>query len=515
MLEGIGSFRVHFFGNREAVYDYDNQAHYTYKDMAVRSDRLGGFLLEELRLTKGDRVAFVSENAIPFLDCFFMSYCSGIVMVTYNFLLGKSNLAQMVGREEPRVIFYSERCRELIEDLRETHPEIEFISIIGKRDARDRYDYDDIMDYRSSEDLEYDAPGFEDIQMLIHTGGTTGEPKAAMLSYRALFFNMISQILTCEITSKDSALVVLPFFHTAGWNISMMPTLLTGGRVIITTTFDSEKTLRIIREEKPTLMLGVETIYLALAAHSDFSRTDFSSFRWLVSGAAPIKKRTLQRYWEKGVWLLNGYGMTEIGPSNMTQPIYEMTPEQIRKKWNSVGKPMFFNNVRIVDDDGVDVPTGESGELLFRGWLTFSGYWRSDEQTEDIVRDGWVYTGDIARKDKDGFYYIIGRRKNVYISGGENIYPAEIESVIDRHPDVAIVCVIGVPDEDWGEVGKALIVLKPNRTVSKEEIRQFATERLPCIKVPRYVSFIEELPKNSIDKVDLQIVNQLYRNTGE
>jgi fatty-acyl-CoA synthase len=243
--------------------------------------------------------------------------------------------------------------------------------------------------------------------------------------------------------------------------------------------------------------------------HPDFARTDLSCFRFMISGAAPISRLTMEAYWQKGVNIMNAYGMTEVGPSNISPPLCVMSPEDIREKWDAAGIPMPFNHCRIVDEEGRDAAIGERGELIFRGLLTFSGYWRDAENTRKIVRDGWVYTGDIACRDEDGYIRICGRKKNMYISGGENIYPVEIEHVLMDHPAVEYCCVFGVPDDRWGEVGKALIVRR-DKTVTKEALRSKVAQRSAKLKAPKYIEFVDAIPKNAAGKTDMKKVLERY-----
>ncbi len=421
----------------------------------------------------------------------------------------------MLERETPRVIFYSEKQKKLIEHFRQDGSNREYICILGEPDRQDRYTYEDIMAYEAKGTAIYEPPCFDDINMLIHTGGTTGGPKAAMMNYWAIFFNVISQILTASLNRDDCANVLLPFFHTAGWNVLMLLVLIVGGRVILTTNFCPEKVLEIIEKERPTICIGIEAMYKAIARHPNFEKTDFSSYRWMLNGAAPISRGTMEIYLKKGVRVVNAYGMTEAGPNNLCPGVNDMTTEEIYAKWSSVGRPMFFNNVRIVDERGVDVPEGESGELLFNGNLIFSGYWMDDEKTRSTVIDGWLNTGDIAYKDNDGYYYICGRKKNMFVSGGENIYPIEIEHLLMNHPAVESACVFGVADEKWGEIGKALIVLKPGYSATKEELQAYVGENSSSIKVPKFIQFLKELPKTPVGKVDMKVVAKKYGNCAD
>jgi fatty-acyl-CoA synthase len=312
------------------------------------------------------------------------------------------------------------------------------------------------------------------------------------------------------VTGRDCQLQLLPFFHTAGWNSLMLPVFVAGGRTVYISEFEAGKVLRAVAAEQPTTCIGVETMYKRLADHADFPAADLSSFRWMVNGAAPISRQTLETYWRKRVKLINAYGMTEIGPENLVPPVDAMSLEEIRDKWESVGRAMLFNQVKIIDEEGREAREGERGEMLFRGPLTFSGYWRDEEQTGSVVKSGWIHTGDIAYCDADGFYYICGRKKNMFISGGENIYPVEIEHALTGHPAVDFACVIGVEDEQWGEVGKALIILKPGAAATKSELRGLVKEECTSIKIPKYIQFIDKIPRTSVGKLDLPEIRRLY-----
>jgi fatty-acyl-CoA synthase len=242
----------------------------------------------------------------------------------------------------------------------------------------------------------------------------------------------------------------------------------------------------------------------------EFETTDWSSVKWVMSGAAPTPIQVMEKFWEKGIKICSGYGLTEGGPMNLGTPAQLMTMEQLKEKYMAVGIPFHFTVAKIVDDNGIEVGVEESGELIFSGPQVFSGYWKNEAETKKTFRDGWVYTGDIAKKDRDGFYYIVGRKKNMYISGGENVFPPEIERVLYDMEEVHECCVIGVPDEKWGEVGKAIIALKPGKQAVKEQVIAFLNTRLARYKIPRYVTFVPEVPKNTVGKIVAQDVVKLY-----
>ncbi|MDR1132288.1 MAG: AMP-binding protein [Oscillospiraceae bacterium] len=513
-LFNMGKYRVRFSGRHEAIYDYDTGKHYTYAKMDERSDKLAGFLVQRLGLKKGDRIGFCATNSVAFFDAYYAGFKTGIIITTYNCLLREKELFALIENESPRVIFYSEEFAFTMLSLREKGFTQEFICL-DDPGPEDRYCYCDIMnaaDYAPPEDPGLD---YEDIQMLIHTGGTTGTPKAAMMSFRSLFYNALADQQGFQLTENDTAILTLPLFHTAGWNVLTLPLLMIGGRLIIMRGFNPAKVLSAIREERPTIGISVETMYKALAMHPDFDQTDFSCYRTLVTGAAPTGRELLELYWAKGVKMVNAYGMTEVGPNNMCHPISLIEIEDVRAKWNSCGIPAPYNEVRFLDDEGNSVPVGERGEMVFGGKLLFSGYWNNPEATAAIMSDGWIHTGDMGYLDKDGFCYISGRKKNMFISGGENIFPQEIEDVIMLVPGVLEACVIGVPDPKWGEVGRVLIVTSPGAAVCREDVVEAVRNELSSIKVPKYVTFVESVPKNAVGKRDLNDIRKLYANPEE
>jgi len=510
----LGKDRVRFSGKHEAIYDYIMDEHYTYCDLDTRSDKLSWFLTKKLGLSKGDRIGFCSSNSIAFFDAYFSSYKTGIIVTTYNCLLHAKELLPMIENETPKIIFYSSEFIETIRTLKGNCTEQEFICIDENREE-DRYSYAEIISNEEYEIPEMPELNFEDIQMLIHTGGTTGIPKAAMMSFRSMFYNAISGITLFQLTETDSAILTLPLFHTAGWNVFTLPLLMVGGRIILMRSFDPETALKIIRDEKPTVGISVEMIYKAMALHPDFAKTSFDSYRYLITGAAPTGKALLETYWTKGVKILNAYGMTEIGPHNCCPPISSMSIEDVRNKWNACGIPCPFNQMRIVDSLGKDVPMGEKGELIFRGKLLFSGYWNNPEASKAIIDDGWVHTGDVGYLDSDGFCYISGRIKNMFISGGENIFPQEIEDVIMSLPSVMEACVLGVPDPKWGEVGRALVAKVPGAEVTRDEIIKKIKSELSSIKVTKYITFVDAIPKNAVGKRDSEEIKRLYGKAEE
>ncbi|MCR6546958.1 AMP-binding protein [Dehalobacterium formicoaceticum] len=508
--------RARISPKQEAIFDYDSGIRYSYSDLENRSEKLAYFLTKELGLKKGDRIGFIARTCVGMFDAFYASCKTGIIITTYNGLLKTTELIGLVENEEPKVIFFSEFFRGKASNIRDTVRGIrEFICLDDFYGPENRYSYQDILKCEVKEKLSRPLIDPEDLHMLVHTGGTTGTPKAAILSYRSVFMNAISEILTWQLTCKDSAYIAMPLFHTGGWNLLTLPLLMTGGKLVLASVFDPGKMLKISKEEKPSIFMGVEAMFNCISNHPDFATTDLSCYNWMINGGGPICKKSLEPYWNRGIRVFNGYGATEIGPNNLSPDVVNMTLEENRKKINTVGKPFFFNQLRIVDPEGNDVPQGKPGELLWKGELSFSGYWNHPEAMEEIMVDGWIRSGDVGYMDKDGDVYICGRLKNMYISAGENIYPLEVESVINSHPHVKKSCVIGVADKRLGEVGRALVVPNEGYDLAPEELKEYLIENLSSIKRPKYITIVESIPRNEVGKKDMRLIQEMYGTVKE
>lgn len=501
-----------FFGNkmtfcadREAIYEYDTHRHFTYRDIRRRSSHVASYLVRKLGLKKDDRVGLCAQNRIEFFDFFFAAYKTGIILTTYNGSLTERELFLLAENEAPSVLLcsgiYYEKWQHICEKLTNQ-------PLLVNLDESGPNGYEKWL--AEPIDLPDFLPSAEDILMLIHTGGTTGVPKAAKLSYRAITNNSISTVLTHNLTPNDATYLMLPLFHTAAWNSVSLGILLAGGRLVLKRKFDVETTYDIIESIRPSFLLGVPTIYQALAQSPRFQTTDFSSLKALRCGTAPLPRSLFQLYDAHNLPLCNAYGLTECGPSNFSFAMHLVTQDILRAKVGSVGQPMYYNRVRIVDDSGNEVPPGQPGELQFSGPLVFSGYWNNPEETQKVICGNWVNTGDIATCDSDGFYFIIGRKKNMFITGGENIFPIEIEDVLIQHPSVQDCCVIGVEDCHWGEVGKAFVQLRSGCEETPESIINYLAEYLPTIKQPKYISFVDNIPRNSVGKLLLSKVRALH-----
>ncbi len=495
---------------REAIVDLDTGARYTYGDLNERANRLANYLAEKFDIQKGDRVAFISRNRVEMFDALFACGKLGAIFVPYNVRLAPGELAKLIENEEPKVLFFEDIFGPTVQELKNSISLLKHYVVLAAEKDQNVITYAEIMNYSNNSPRNCQGLSLEDIYLLIHTGGTTGLPKGAMISHRAVLYNQLNNISDWGLNWDKTYHVLLPLFHTGGWNILTLAILAVGGRLLINKAFDPKLTLRTISDYKPNYVFGAATLFRMMADLAEFDTTDWSSVEWVMSGAAPTPVQLMEKYWQKSIKMCLGYGLTEGGPTNLCTPVNFMSLAELKEKHASVGKPFTFTVAKIVDEEGKEVEAGEAGELIFSGPQIFSGYWRNEAETRKTLCNCWVYTGDMAKQDKDGFYYIVGRKKNMYISGGENVFPPEIETVLYQIPEVHECCVIGVPDPKWGEVGKAIISFKPGKLLSKEQVLTFLKTQLAPYKVPKYVAFVEEVPKNSVGKIIAQEAVRLY-----
>ena len=338
----------------------------------------------------------------------------------------------------------------------------------------------------------------DDIGMVMYTSGTTGHPKGAIITHGMVFWNCVNLGIPALITPDTVQLVVLPLFHTGGLNCYANPVLHAGGPIVVMRTFDPGQALDCLADPSLgiTHFFAVPAPYQFMMQHPKFETADLSRLRIAGVGGAPCALAILETWTARGVPLVQGWGMTETSPAGTM-----LDAADAIRKLGSAGKAMMHTAIRVVDDEGNDVPAGGIGELLIKGPNITPGYWNNPEATERSFSDGWLHTGDAARLDEEGFVYIVDRWKDMYISGGENVYPAEVENVLFQIPAIADAAIIGVPNERWGEVGMAIVVRKPDQDLAEGDVIQHCLARLAKFKVPQSVTFVDALPRNATGKV--------------
>jgi fatty-acyl-CoA synthase len=435
----------------------------TYGELDRRSDALAADLLER-GLRRGDRVATLTGNSPEHVIVFFACAKAGFMLVPLNWRLAAPELRFQLDDAEPSVFLVEEEHSTL---AAATGWASEPLAAPADPAAPVAAQVED-----------------DDGLLLIYTSGTTGRPKGAVLTHASCFWTNLSFDLATGLTGDDVVLQLLPQFHCGGWNVQSLLTWWKGGKVVLERSFDATRVLELLSEKQVTTMMGVPAIYLFLSQEPGFLTADLSHLRLAVVGGAPMPDELLRTWQRRGIEIVQGYGLTEASPNVLCLP-----PEDAMRRVGSAGKPYAFVETRLGDD----------GELEVRGPNVFPGYWRNPEATAEVLRGGWLRTGDVAEIDDDGYHRILGRLKDMYISGGENVYPAEVESVLHEHPGVADAAVVGVPDERWGEVGVAFVVAA--EPVDDETLIAHCRERLARYKVPKRVRFVDALPMSAMNKV--------------
>ena len=445
----------------------------------------------------GDRVAVMLYNSSLFLELFFGCAHMGAILVPLNYRLAGAELKYLIEDSGSTCLIVDEEFRGKVEPV-DLDPEFK---VFVNQDPRDTL-YPPLGSFESSEGVLPEEKASMDTPLLIiYTSGTTGRPKGVTLSHGNVLWDAIMHLT--EGFYREKALANAPFFHVAGLNAVATQTLYTRGSLVIQKSFDPSATLNLIEEERVTCMFGAPIMLDMMTREPLFETTDFSSVRYITAGSAPVPINLIEKFHKRGVKIRQGYGLTESSPAACL-----LHDEHALAKPGSCGKGFFHLEIRIVDDNGRDVPMGDVGELIIKGPNVMLGYWKNPEATRETIRDGWLWTGDLGKKDEDGFIYIVDRKKDLIISGGENICPAEVESVLIQHADVAQVAVIGVPDEKWGEVPVAFVVPEPGAEPSSEEFIEFCLPRIAKYKIPTAFQFTEELPRNTIGKVNKNLLKE-------
>jgi len=465
----------------------------TYGALDRRVSRIAGALADGLQIRPGDRVAYLGYNSPVVLELLFACARLGAIFVPLNWRLTAAEHRVVLGDAEPSALFAEPDFSAHAEEVRGAVPHL---VACGSPVAGDRWHrYEDLA-------AAAEAPlgGSGDLTsplLLVYTSGTTGRPKGAVLTQGALLWNALNSIAAHAMTSADHVLTVLPMFHVGGLNIQTTPAILAGATITLARRFDADETLDLLEARRPTLFLAVPAVALALSRHPRFAATDLSSLRAMCTGSSIVPEAVIRPWMDRGIPVTQVYGMTESGPVAIALSIADAA-----RKVGSCGKPAAHSQARIVDAEGRDVAQGQPGEIWLRGPNVMSGYWRNPEATADAFTDGWLRTGDIGHQDADDFYYVDDRKKDVVISGGENIYPAELEAILADCPEIAEAAVIGRSDPTWGEVPIACIVPHPNTTLTRADVLALFHERLARYKHPRDVIFLSTLPRTAMGKVE-------------
>jgi fatty-acyl-CoA synthase len=481
--------------NKEAIRDLGSGRSFTYTDLDARADALA-LHLRSIGVGRGDRVAVLAQNGVEFFDVQFACARTGSIAVMLNWRLTVPELEYILNDSSPTLLVHDAAFAESAAEL-QRRCGVKALLAIDSSGATTN-PYEDALAPFVGQRVEREELTHDDVSTIMYTSGTTGHPKGAMITHGMNFWNCINLGIPGGIGLDTIHLSVLPLFHTGGMNCYSNPVLHAGGTVVIMKAFDPGEALRLIGDPKEgiTTFFAVPAPYQFMMQHPDFDTTDLSRLRTAGVGGAPCALTILETWAGRGVLLVQGFGMTETSPACIF-----LDPADAIRKLGSTGKVLLHTELRIVNDEGGDCSAGEIGELWVAGPNITPGYWNRPDATTAAFEGRWLKTGDAARTDDEGFVYIVDRWKDMYISGGENVYPAEIENVLYQLPQVAEAAVIGVPNDKWGEVGLAVLVLKPGTEIDRATVVGHCVERLAKFKVPADMAIIEALPRNATGKV--------------
>jgi fatty-acyl-CoA synthase len=436
-------------------------------------------------------------NSNVFLELLLALSKLGGILVPLNFRLAPPELEYILNDSEPTALIYSPEFTASAEAVRSKVPSIRRYLCELEGGASSDPLYEEWIDGRPNVEPVPDAAvTLEDTQLILYTSGTTGKPKGAAILHGNTQWNAVNFVGMYAFGSADVSLVCAPLFHIGGLGVAALPPFYAGARVVIQRFFDPSEALRAIEHEKVTFVFGIPVMFLMMTQAPGFETSDYSSVRFFIAGGSACPRSLIETWLKHGITFNQGYGMTETSAA-----VTALRSEDALRKLGSCGKPVLHTDIRIVDPEGLDVPVGEMGEVIIKGPNVIREYWRLPEATAETIVDGWLRTGDMGYADEEGYLFLVDRRKDMYISGGENVYPAEVEDVLMRFEKLQDAGVIGVPDDKWGEVGLALVVGRPGVEVSSEELIEYCRGKLAGYKIPKKVSFVEALPRTATGKI--------------
>ena len=499
---GVGSWpyrRARINPHRVALEQGDRSR--TYRELADRVDALANGLAAA-GVVQGDRVAYLGANDIAEFEALFATWRLGAIFVPLNYRLAAPELAFLLEDSAPVALFFDADQASVAAELRAAAPLVRSWFSVADGDV------ERLVDAGRGAAVRDVGVGLADDAVILYTSGTTGRPKGAVLTHGNLTFNTMNQLAHADVLGTDTALCMSPLFHATGLGQVSLPTLFKGGRVIVAPRFEPGGVLAAVSAYGIASFSAVPTMLQLLCDHPDFGTADLSSLRYVIYGGSSVAERVAVAWQRRGVVLLQGYGMTEASPG-VTLAVAEGALERPV----SIGMPHFFTDVTLAPLPGTDAR--DYGELLTRGLNVFRGYWNRPAETARAMADGWFHSGDVVRIDEDGWAYVVDRIKDLIISGGENIYPAEVEARLNALPGVVESAVIAIADERWGEVGLAYVVKPAGADLTEESIRAALAGKLAAFKIPKHVRFVEQLPKTATGKIRKEQLRSAHRREGD
>ncbi len=481
-----------------AIVHAEDGMNWTFSEVNQRSNAAASWLKKQ-GIGKGDRIALLAPNHIVYFDLLFACIKLGAIFVPINWRLASDEMDYILQDCTPKLMGFHSSFSGLIAKL-------DYLKLAP---ITFEIDYEGYLDKVPSLDYEVNVTA-EDPLAILYTGGTTGKPKGVVLSHQSIIWNGLNTVLSWNLSNEDTTLTYMPLFHTGGLNALSIPLLMVGGKVVLASDYHPVEAIDYLNRYQCTIVLLVPTMYHMLINTDEFKKSCFPTVKIFLSGGAPCALEIYKAFRCRGFLFKEGYGLTEAGPNN-----FYIDPNVVDEKLGSVGKPMLFNVINIIKEDGQAAGPNEVGELVIKGKHVFLNYWNNQEATKEALSSGWLHTGDLAKKDHDGYYYIVGRKKEMIITGGENVYPLEVEHWIAELPQVAEAAVLGLPDPKWGELVAAFIVLKDNVQVTTEEIKAHCARKLGKYKVPKKVFFLKQLPKTHVGKIDKKELKEKHSSSAQ
>jgi len=476
----------------------------SYKELNQRSNQVANFFLQK-RIHKGDRVGVLLYNCHEYLEIYFALAKIGAILVPLNWRMAPPELSHILNDCGATFLFFGEDFLDTALYIRDNVEKVKYYISLGQEDILWAENYQKIQTYSSTEPTGFEEPDSEDPHIILYTSGTTGFPKGTLLSNRKTFFNALNANIFYRLTPLDVFLVSRPLFHSGGLLVDSSPALYKGATVIYKRRFSPQEYLETIEKYNVTIIETSATFLNFILKECNVSQYNLRLLKSCYTGGERVSTSTLKEYHNIGIPLSQIFGMTE------TSIVTWLSTDNAVRKIGSVGKPVLHGEVKIINSDLEQISPGDIGEIMVRGPILMSGYWNKPEVTREVMSNGWFHTGDLATIDDEGFIYIVDRQKDMLISGGENVYPSEIEKLLLTNPQILDVAVYGVPDEKWGEVGKASVILKNKAKMSDSNMVEFLHDKIGKFKIPKYVEFVDKLPRTATGKIQKYLLIQKFK----
>ncbi len=472
-----------------AIRDVKLAIDFTYKALNELAQDIAFNLHKNFGLVKGDRIAILSAFNAEFIALFSAAQKAGYILVPINTHLTAHEVAYQIENSQAKLIIFEDAFAGKLKDLKP--PKINWNEISGS--SKETY----------SNSISEDDPIF-----ILYTSGTTGRPKGCIYTHKMLFWNSINTELRLDITSNDITLNCMPSFHTGGWNVLITPFLHHGGTIWLLNEFEPHLVLECLEKSKSTLFMAVPTMLKIMSDSNAFAEADLTAIRYFIVGGEALPIPEIETWDKKGILIRQGFGLTEVGPN-----VTSLHQSDTTRKRGSIGFFNFYITGKVVNEAGQECKPEEVGELLISGPNVSPGYWNNPEETTKAFADDYFKTGDLVKRDSEGYIYVVGRKKEMYISGGENVYPREVEKVLQTNPAISEAVVVGVPHEKWGETGAAFVIKKPGSEITEEEVLNYCKEYLAKFKLPKHIVFLNEFPKNATGKIDKKEIKSKLNQT--